>query len=473
MKITFSNLGAIKKTTLDLRPLTIIIGPNNSNKTYIAYSIYGIWKTVFDNLDIFPSELNYVQSSKDTLLLKIDGMFFEKYIQLFEGFIRKFESELDVFFQDSTNKLFNKTKFNFHFTKNELKRVFYRYFAEREYEVNGLIFVREKNILTIKQKNSQRMKDLNMFMEQATRNLTWLFSFEIFYEPFLLPAERNAFIITYKILEARRYNLLKNAQRKLISNKNKINQQSLHFNEENLITIDSIRYPQPIEDFLDFLTNLEIEKLGIKEHFSPIANDIEKFIQLNNKTKFISKGFEGKEIKVNVKKGLDIDLYNASSSIKQLAPLLLYLRYKARHGDLLIIDEPEMNLHPESQAKLLEVLGLLVNAGVNVLLTTHSPYFMSHLNNLISGDMTDEKIREKQAKSLYLEDVRAFLNPDDVSAYEMKKDRLGNQKLHDLKDKDYGIRWDTLSDVSADIQQKFFEIYEKGEDSSDGKEEKE
>lgn len=39
MKITFSNLGAIKKTTLDLRPLTVIIGPNNSNKTYIAYSI--------------------------------------------------------------------------------------------------------------------------------------------------------------------------------------------------------------------------------------------------------------------------------------------------------------------------------------------------------------------------------------------------------------------------------------------------
>lgn len=31
MKITFSNLGAIKKTTLDLRPLTVIIGPNNSS----------------------------------------------------------------------------------------------------------------------------------------------------------------------------------------------------------------------------------------------------------------------------------------------------------------------------------------------------------------------------------------------------------------------------------------------------------
>jgi len=39
MRITFSNLGTIKKTSLDLRPLTVIIGPNNSSKTYVAYAI--------------------------------------------------------------------------------------------------------------------------------------------------------------------------------------------------------------------------------------------------------------------------------------------------------------------------------------------------------------------------------------------------------------------------------------------------
>jgi predicted ATPase len=44
MKIKFWNLGSIKEAELDLRPLTVIIGPNNSNKTYIAYSIYGLWK---------------------------------------------------------------------------------------------------------------------------------------------------------------------------------------------------------------------------------------------------------------------------------------------------------------------------------------------------------------------------------------------------------------------------------------------
>jgi predicted ATPase len=44
MKIKFSSLGSIQETELDLRPLTVIIGPNNSNKTYIAYSTYGLWQ---------------------------------------------------------------------------------------------------------------------------------------------------------------------------------------------------------------------------------------------------------------------------------------------------------------------------------------------------------------------------------------------------------------------------------------------
>ncbi len=291
---------------------------------------------------------------------------------------------------------------------------------------------------------------------------------KIFLTPFLLPAERNAFIITYKILASKRLKNLRSIQRERISTRA---ERELELLREQ----GDISYPQPTEDFLDFLTDVELEKNFknkslVQKKFQEIANEIEKSIQGENKTNFKSTKLGGKEIKINVKKGLDIDLYNASSSIKQLAPLLLYLRYRAEENDLLIIDEPEMNLHPESQAKLLEVLGMLVNAGVNVLLTTHSPYFMSHLNNLISGDIANEKIREKQAKSLYLKDARAFLKPEDVSAYEMRQNKVSNQTLHDLKDKDYGIRWDTLSDVSADIQQKFFEIYEQKEESSNGKE---
>ena len=57
MKIRFYNLGQIKETELDLKPMTVIIGPNNSNKTYIAYSVYGLWQSLANTERYFPIPL--------------------------------------------------------------------------------------------------------------------------------------------------------------------------------------------------------------------------------------------------------------------------------------------------------------------------------------------------------------------------------------------------------------------------------
>jgi len=470
MKITFSNLGAIKKTTLDLRPLTVIIGPNNSNKTYIAYSIYGLWDSIVNKPYLSLFEMNVTKVDKNTYSVKIDETFYDFLVKNCFQKIKSFKDDLENFFQDSSRKIFKQTNYELNLSRKAIKS---RLIKLKEFSVNlpvGKIkFNVENNLLFIKFEIKD-LKDNLLFDGESNAALALYFTTInlLFPSPFLLPAERNAFIITYKILASNRLKNLRLIQRERISARS---ERELELLREQGV----INYPQPIEDFLDFLTDVEFEKNIVnnsaeRKKFCELANKIEESIQGKNKTNFKPTKFGGKEIKINIKKGLDIDLYNASSSIKQLAPLLLYLRYRAEENDLLIIDEPEMNLHPESQSKLLEVLGMLVNAGINVLLTTHSPYFMSHLNNLIAGDMNDNETREKQAQSLYLGDSRAFLKPEDVSAYEMRQNKAGNQTLHDLKDKDYGIRWDTLSDVSADIQQKFFEIYEKGEETSKGKE---
>ena len=475
MKITFSNLGAIKKTTLDLRPLTVIIGPNNSNKTYIAYSVYGLLEQLsstvnssflnslgldYGNNDSENVSKLYSLDENGVYSLKIDNNFFNVFTEDSLSQISGFENRLDIFFQDSSKKIFKKTRFGITFTNNEIKTSLEKLnlITYSDFE-DSLKLTLKRNILQIE--SAGIFFEGASFAQQVALSIGFNMKRSLFSSPILLPAERSALITTYKILESRRYNLLKEKDRESIK------QQTLFdFEESSPKASRNIRYPEPIEDFLKFLTDLDIETKLEKGDFGKFADTIEKNLQQKNKTNYKSTKFGGKEIKINVKKGLDIDLYNASSSIKQLTPLLLYLRYRAKVGDLLIIDEPEMNLHPESQAKFLEILGMLVNAGVNVLLTTHSPYFMSHLNNLVSGKTDDEAVLKEQAKSLYLGDERAFLKMDDVSAYEMK-----NNKLKDLKDKDYGIRWDTLSDVSADIQQKFFEIYEKGDTPTNGEEE--
>ena len=73
MKIKFSNLGSIQETELDLRPLTVIIGPNNSNKTYIAYSTYGLWqraRTNISSINITSDQLGIEQEKEGIWSLK-------------------------------------------------------------------------------------------------------------------------------------------------------------------------------------------------------------------------------------------------------------------------------------------------------------------------------------------------------------------------------------------------------------------
>lgn len=50
---------------------------------------------------------------------------------------------------------------------------------------------------------------------------------------------------------------------------------------------------------------------------------------------------------------------------------------------MLIIDEPELNLHPDNQRKMAGLLARLVNCGVKVLVTTHSDYLIRELNNRV------------------------------------------------------------------------------------------
>ena len=76
-------------------------------------------------------------------------------------------------------------------------------------------------------------------------------------------------------------------------------------------------------------------------------------------------------------------LSRTSSMVSELAPILLTARYVLNKGDELIVDEPEAHLHPAMQTKIARFFASLSNQGVRLVLTTHSDFFLSELNNLI------------------------------------------------------------------------------------------
>ena len=116
----------------------------------------------------------------------------------------------------------------------------------------------------------------------------------------------------------------------------------------------------------------------------------------------------------------DIPLTRTSSMVSELAPVILYLRYVVRPGSLLIIEEPERSLHPGMQAAFARELARLVNTGVRVLLTTHSDWFLEQIGNLVRLGTLPEENRDG------IDNADCALAPEDVGAWLFASDDQDN-----------------------------------------------
>lgn len=148
---------------------------------------------------------------------------------------------------------------------------------------------------------------------------------------------------------------------------------------------------------------------------------------------------------------INLEIPIVSSMVKELSPLVLYLRHLAKPGELLIIDEPEMNLHPAAQVKIIEFLAMLVNAGLHVLITTHSTYVIDHLTNLM--DAYKHKNQDEIAEMFLLEQKEAFISQEKVSVYGVE-----NGKVTNILDPQGIINWKTFSDVTKYVERIHFEL---------------
>jgi hypothetical protein len=273
---------------------------------------------------------------------------------------------------------------------------------------------------------------------------------------FTLPAERNALILQYKLLSQRRLVLLREHLRALSALKNRPQRAALPTFVDALFGM-GVPSARPTETFLDFLAQCEIQALSgggraNQKSLVQIAQRLEQALFPGESVTWTNNPSGlGSELRLRLRDGAALDLHLASSATKQVASLLLWLRHGAH--DVLIVDEPELNLHPIAQAKVLEALALAVRSGVYVFLSTHSADIMAHLNNLIASDFDRPQVQAEQARHLLLGDGHAFLRPEEVGAFQLEEGAL-----RDLHDPDYGIRWDTLSEGAVDIQQRFFRI---------------
>jgi len=135
---------------------------------------------------------------------------------------------------------------------------------------------------------------------------------------------------------------------------------------------------------------------------------------------------------------LRLPLSASASGAQSLAALSLYLRSLAQPGDFIVIDEPELCLHPQAQIALVEVFAILVRRGMRVLYTTHSPYMVDHLNNLMELSRLPLKKRKTVAKRFQLGTAEAWLDPEEVAVHEFGSSK-GKVEVKSVLDRDQAM----------------------------------
>ena len=221
---------------------------------------------------------------------------------------------------------------------------------------------------------------------------------------FLMPAERNGLHLFFRELSTKRTALLHHASRDNID----IN--------ELLHDVVRSRYAIPIANYIDWLNELT-DKVELKsEGFRLYADRLKKSIaggayKVNAQTGRIA--FKPYQYKKGGRKTTAMGLHTTSSTVKSLFGLWFYLEHQARTGSILMIDEPELNIHPDNQRKIARLLARLVNAGLRVIISTHSDYIVREINSLIM--LNRDKSGKLRRKHRYSEDE--VLRPEQVGAY--------------------------------------------------------
>jgi ABC-type multidrug transport system ATPase subunit len=121
-------------------------------------------------------------------------------------------------------------------------------------------------------------------------------------------------------------------------------------------------------------------------------------------------------------KKVRLSMGESSSAVRSLLDIGFYLRHIAKPGDMLMIDEPELNLHPENQRRIARLIARLINIGIKVFITTHSDYIIKELNTLIMLNQPDKEIQQIREAEGYKEDE--LISSDKIKVYMTKTDMV-------------------------------------------------
>ncbi len=148
-----------------------------------------------------------------------------------------------------------------------------------------------------------------------------------------------------------------------------------------------------------------------------------------------------------------------SSMVTELAPIVLFLRGFVGRWDTLIIEEPEAHLHPAVQTEIAVTVAQLVRSGVRVVITTHSDWFLKTISTLIlEGKLSDHDGVRSFPNSLRPADVGVWLFRQDDAAGGSEIEEIPFDLQDGIEPQDYNHVAEVLYNKSADLQNRLGDI---------------
>ena len=443
-RISISNLGPIESAELELRPLTILVGPNNTGKSHAALLVYALtqalrstpmWGSMpgFNRYSV--PMLRYFRGPQfsNAKRKEITRAFNDFHSEQTEQKAKSLEmADLPPSIQEA---ILGMSQSSFQWARRNIEQELKRCFGSTLQNITRKNSDGSRTVFTIRITD-----DSSGFVWSLRNDNDELISDEFIVDPSRVRLDEYLFRVPRQVIsddlvfvlqtitEQYMWHILKDYSAQshyLPATRSGILQG--HKTLASLIVDKASRaWVEPLEvpKFPGVTTDL-IRALLLLGNQAPVDDSklqrIVTFLELE-----VTKGsigidnqFEYPDIYYKNTLG-QFELHNISSMISEMAPLVLFLKFLIQRDQLLIFEEPESHLDPRNQRNVARAIAMMVNAGVRVIVTTHSDIFLNQINNLAQiGSISPRKRRAMGYKA------NEILRSEDIGAYVFKPGNEG------------------------------------------------
>ena len=370
MKLKLKNIGKLQETEIDIDGITVIAGKNNTGKSTVGKSLYCIFSSMYDvNQKIEDDKKDYVRRRVEILFMQNSSitnrlLFKHTYKDIIENIVNdiidKQNNEAKELILMVFNQLNEKRKKNNNFDNKTINDEILNEFFQNIQE--GLDI--PKQIFYINRLNNIIYKEFNGQINNINNKLGSTINLLIKENRFKMDIKGEKITINqYMELES---DIVYIDNPFVLDNIDDKDLQDILNHRDNIIS----KMKNNIQD--DNMT----ENILLQEKVTSVIDKLDKI--------GVGKLIKIKEMyqtKFKYQSSLDnepLEFVNVSAGLKTFIILkTLILNGHIKERGCIVLDEPEIHLHPEWQLVFAELIVLLQKTfNLHILLNTHSPYFL-------------------------------------------------------------------------------------------------